>query len=158
MILEAQYKDDHVVQILRPEVLIQEKKYEEAEELMEEIIIKQPDNYFVFEKLLLFYLDRENFKKLEERGKECSARFNRSFLAKILYATGAIENGKILDKDLFKIEDRREAIQKALKLAQKDDLVLLTGKGAEQYICVAQGQKIPWDDRKVVRELLKELE
>jgi UDP-N-acetylmuramoyl-L-alanyl-D-glutamate--2,6-diaminopimelate ligase len=73
-------------------------------------------------------------------------------------AQGAIENGKILDKDLFKIEDRREAIQKALKLAQKDDLVLLTGKGAEQYICVAQGQKIPWDDRKVVRELLKELE
>jgi len=73
-------------------------------------------------------------------------------------AQGAIENGKVLDKDLFKVEDRREAIKKALKLAHKDDLVLLTGKGAEQYICLANGKKLAWDDRKVVRELLKELE
>ena len=73
-------------------------------------------------------------------------------------AQGAIEKGKELNKDLFKIEDRREAILKALKLAQKDDLVLLTGKGAEQYICLANGKKIAWDERKVVRELLKELE
>lgn len=67
---------------------------------------------------------------------------------------GAIENGKILDKDLFKIEDRREAIKKALNLAQENDLVLLTGKGAEQFICVQDGKKIDWDERKVVRELL----
>ena len=73
-------------------------------------------------------------------------------------AQGAIEGGKTLDKDLFKIESRREAIKKALKLAQRGDLVLLTGKGAEQYICVKHGHKIPWDDRKVIRELLKELE
>ncbi len=92
MILEAQYKNDHVVQILRPEVLIQEKKYDEAENLMEEIIEKQPDNYFAFEKLLLLYLDIGNYKKLEEKGKECATKFNRSFLAKVLYATGAIEN------------------------------------------------------------------
>ncbi len=73
-------------------------------------------------------------------------------------AQGAIEKGKILNKDLFKIENRREAIKKALKLAQKDDLVLLTGKGAEQYICVANNKKIPWDERQVVRELLTELQ
>lgn len=72
-------------------------------------------------------------------------------------AQGVIEKGKILGKDLFKIENRREAIQRALKLAQQDDLVLLTGKGAEQYICVANGQKIAWDDRKVVKELLREM-
>jgi len=73
-------------------------------------------------------------------------------------AQGAMKKGKILDKDLFKIENRREAIQKALNLAQVSDLVLLTGKGAEQYICVQHGHKIPWDDRKVVRELLSEIE
>jgi UDP-N-acetylmuramoyl-L-alanyl-D-glutamate--2,6-diaminopimelate ligase len=72
-------------------------------------------------------------------------------------AQGAIEKGKVLDKDLFKIENRREAIKKALKLAQKDDLVLLTGKGAEQYICLANGKKLAWDDRKVVRKLLEEI-
>ncbi|MCD4705037.1 UDP-N-acetylmuramoyl-L-alanyl-D-glutamate--2,6-diaminopimelate ligase [bacterium] len=70
-------------------------------------------------------------------------------------AQGATENGKILDKDLFKIEDRREAIKYALNIAQEGDLVLLTGKGAEQFICIADGEKIPWDEREVVRELLK---
>jgi UDP-N-acetylmuramoyl-L-alanyl-D-glutamate--2,6-diaminopimelate ligase len=73
-------------------------------------------------------------------------------------AQGALDQGKTLDKDLFKIENRREAIKKALKLAQKEDLVLLTGKGAEQYICLANGKKLAWDERKVVRKLLKELE
>ena len=70
-------------------------------------------------------------------------------------AQGAIDNGKILNQNLFKILDRREAIKKALSLAQAGDLVLITGKACEQYICVAHGKKIPWDDRKVVRELLK---
>lgn len=69
-------------------------------------------------------------------------------------ATGAIKAGKTPDKDLFKILDRVSAIKKALELAQKDDLVLITGKGAEQYICGPNGQKIPHDDRVVVRKIL----
>ncbi|MDP2586326.1 MAG: UDP-N-acetylmuramoyl-L-alanyl-D-glutamate--2,6-diaminopimelate ligase [Candidatus Komeilibacteria bacterium] len=69
-------------------------------------------------------------------------------------ADGAIQQGKILNQNLFKIEDRREAIKKALSFAKANDLVLITGKGCEQYICVAGGQKIPWDDREVVKELL----
>jgi UDP-N-acetylmuramoyl-L-alanyl-D-glutamate--2,6-diaminopimelate ligase len=72
-------------------------------------------------------------------------------------AEGAISEGKILDQNLFKIEDRREAIKYALSIAQDDDLVLLTGKGAEQFICVKDGQKISWDERTVVRELLREI-
>jgi len=69
-------------------------------------------------------------------------------------AQGAIEVGKILKENLFKISDRREAIKLALSLAKKNDLVLITGKGAEQFICVANDKKIPWDDRRIVRELL----
>lgn len=69
-------------------------------------------------------------------------------------AKGAEAAGKTLNQNLFKIEDRRGAIAKALNLAQTDDLVLITGKGCEQYICVSHGQKIPWDDREVVKELL----
>jgi len=61
------------------------------------------------------------------------------------------------NESLWKILDRREAIQKALSLAQKDDIVLVTGKGSEQAICVADGKKIPWDDRQVVREELKKI-
>lgn len=70
-------------------------------------------------------------------------------------ASGAIKAGKKENIDLFKIEDRQEAISKAVQVAQENDLILITGKGAEQFICGANGQKIPWDDRKIVRELLK---
>jgi len=56
-----------------------------------------------------------------------------------------------------KILDRREAIREALKIAKKDDVVVITGKGCEPSICVAGGKQIPWDDRKVVREEFKQL-
>ena len=67
-------------------------------------------------------------------------------------AAGAEAAGKERNKDLFLVDDRRHAIKKALSLADKDDLVLITGKGAEQYICLAGGKKVPWDDRRIVRE------
>ncbi len=67
---------------------------------------------------------------------------------------GAENVGKKIDKNLFKIIDRREAIKKALSLANKGDIVLITGKGSEQAICIANGEKISWDDRAVVRGLL----
>lgn len=62
--------------------------------------------------------------------------------------------GKVREKDLFLIEDRRSGIKKALSLAKKGDIVIITGKGAEQSIII-NGKKTPWDDRKVVREELK---
>ena len=70
-------------------------------------------------------------------------------------AQGALDEGKIENQDLFKIIDRRQAIEKAFDLAEKGDLVVLTGKGCEQAICLAGGQKAPWDERVVARELLK---
>lgn len=70
-------------------------------------------------------------------------------------AEGVIAAGKTEGDNLFQILDRRQAIAKALFLARKDDLVLITGKGAEQAICVKDGRKIPWDDRRVIREELK---
>ena len=70
---------------------------------------------------------------------------------------GAEKSGKLLDEDMFKIFDRREAIAKALSIAKANDIVLITGKGSEQAICVKGGKKIPWDDREVVRAELKKL-
>jgi UDP-N-acetylmuramoyl-L-alanyl-D-glutamate--2,6-diaminopimelate ligase len=69
-------------------------------------------------------------------------------------ARSAEKEGKVRDKNLFTILDRREGIRKALSLAKKGDAVLITGKGAEQKMMVAQGKSIPWDDRDVVREVL----
>ena len=51
------------------------------------------------------------------------------------------------------IADRREAIEKALHVAKKGDMVLVTGMGHEVYRIV-NGQRIPWNDSDVVRELL----
>jgi UDP-N-acetylmuramoyl-L-alanyl-D-glutamate--2,6-diaminopimelate ligase len=51
-----------------------------------------------------------------------------------------------------KMLDRREAIRTALKIAKENDIIVITGKGCEPSICVAGGKRIPWDDRKVVKE------
>jgi len=50
-----------------------------------------------------------------------------------------------------KILDRREAIKNALKTASDGDIVVITGKGSETSIA-EKDRKIPWDDRKVIRE------
>ncbi|EMC1424572.1 UDP-N-acetylmuramoyl-L-alanyl-D-glutamate--2,6-diaminopimelate ligase [Campylobacter coli] len=57
------------------------------------------------------------------------------------------------DKALM-IEDRKEAINKALKLKEKDDLVVILGKGDEN-IQEIKGIKHPFSDKAVVNEILK---
>lgn len=56
---------------------------------------------------------------------------------------------------ILKILDRDEAIKKAISEAREGDLVLITGKGCDQAICVADGKKIAWDDREAARRYLK---
>ena len=68
-------------------------------------------------------------------------------------AVSAEKFGKMRDQNLFVIEDRRLGIRKALSLAKANDIVLITGKGAEQSIVIG-GKRLAWDDRKIVREEL----
>jgi UDP-N-acetylmuramoyl-L-alanyl-D-glutamate--2,6-diaminopimelate ligase len=56
-----------------------------------------------------------------------------------------------------KILDRREAISQALKLAKSGDVVVLTGKGCEPWICVTNGKKVAWDEKKVALEEYQKL-
>jgi len=53
-----------------------------------------------------------------------------------------------------KILDRREAIKEALRLAKPGDIVTITGKGCEPWMCIERGKKIPWDDREIAKEEL----
>lgn len=55
----------------------------------------------------------------------------------------------------WRILDRRQAIAKALTLAERGDIVLITGKGAEEVMVVGD-KHIPWSDRKIVEELLED--
>lgn len=49
-------------------------------------------------------------------------------------ASGAEESGKIRDKNLFLVHKREDAVAKTIALAQKDDVILLLGKGHEKSI------------------------
>jgi UDP-N-acetylmuramoyl-L-alanyl-D-glutamate--2,6-diaminopimelate ligase len=62
----------------------------------------------------------------------------------------------IKSKKFYKIVDRSQAIEKALSLAKENDVVIITGKGAEQWI-IEKEKKIPWDDREKVKEIFKKL-
>ncbi len=60
-------------------------------------------------------------------------------------------------KEYLRIFDRREAIARALAIANPGDIVVITGKGAEETMKIG-AQLIPWNDARVVREELKTLE
>ena len=55
----------------------------------------------------------------------------------------------------IEIPDRREAIRYVLKNAEEGDIIVLAGKGHEDYQEI-RGVKYPMDERVIVREILKE--
>jgi len=57
-------------------------------------------------------------------------------------------------KKVLSIVDRREAIRTACMMAEKGDVVLIAGKGHEDYQEI-QGVKHHFDDKEVVREMFK---
>ena len=60
-------------------------------------------------------------------------------------------------KKVISIADRREAIKTAVSLAQKEDIVLVAGKGHEKYQDI-KGVKYDFDDKKVLNEMFEMLE
>ena len=70
--------------------------------------------------------------------------------------SGLEESGKFrLNKNYWKILDRKSAIKKSIELAKKGDTIVILGKGAEQWQ-MFKDSKIPWDDREIVKEALEE--
>ncbi|WP_346895979.1 UDP-N-acetylmuramoyl-L-alanyl-D-glutamate--2,6-diaminopimelate ligase [Clostridium sp. UBA7503] len=55
------------------------------------------------------------------------------------------------------IENRREAIKTALLLGEKDDIIIIAGKGHETYQ-ILKNETIHFDEKEVVLELIEELE
>lgn len=49
------------------------------------------------------------------------------------------------------VVDRKEAIYKAFKIAQKDDIVLIAGKGIDNYMAV-EDNYLPYSDLEVIKE------
>ena len=55
------------------------------------------------------------------------------------------------------VEQRKDAIEYAIKNAKKDDIILLAGKGHETYQILPTGT-IHFDEREVVAEVLSALD
>ena len=70
------------------------------------------------------------------------------------FAKGAEQAGFLRGKNLLVELNRAKAIQMAIDLAKKDDIVLILGKGHEKTILRATGA-VPFEDLKVTREALK---
>lgn len=69
--------------------------------------------------------------------------------------SGVLEAGKVENQNAWRILSRREAFQKALDLATKDDIIIITGKGSETSIMRASGIKENWNDTEEILKLLK---
>ena len=60
---------------------------------------------------------------------------------------------ELFNESVFEEVDRKSAIHRALQMAQKNDVILIAGKGHENYQIIGD-QVISFDDAEVVKELL----
>ncbi|MBI5182225.1 MAG: UDP-N-acetylmuramoyl-L-alanyl-D-glutamate--2,6-diaminopimelate ligase [Nitrospirae bacterium] len=60
-------------------------------------------------------------------------------------------NGRL--QEYLIIPDRKEAIYRAIGMAEKDDIILLAGKGHEDYQIIGD-KKLHFDDREIAREAI----
>lgn len=64
-----------------------------------------------------------------------------------------IETGIKVTRGLYKvIQNRKEAIEFAMRIAWKNDTIILAGKGHETYQELANGKKIHFDEREIVKK------
>lgn len=55
------------------------------------------------------------------------------------------------------ILNRKEAIQRAIELAEPGDVVVVTGMGHQKYRNMGGNKKVEWDEAKVISEILSDL-
>lgn len=64
---------------------------------------------------------------------------------------------KGIDKDNYVVvENRAQAIKKAMCLAEKNDVIVIAGKGHEDYQ-ILKDKVIHFDEREIIRDIIKEL-
>ncbi len=102
-----------------------------------------------------------------DRGKRAKMGFIASKFAKKIIVTSdnpRSENPNDIIKDILKgiknpkalhVEaDRREALKKAIEWQENDEVLLVLGKGDETYQEI-KGDKFPFDDREIIKQLIK---
>jgi len=59
-------------------------------------------------------------------------------------------------QDYIVIENRREAIKKAMEIAKEGDVIVIAGKGHEDYQ-ILKDRTIHFDEREIVADIIKQL-
>lgn len=103
-----------------------------------------------------------DYKKRPEMGEISSKYADKIFLTaedprseKVERIIEEIEKGINSKKpEVFKIQNRQEAINKAIKLAKKGDFVVITGKGHEKSMNYGNGE-VFWSEHEAVKKALK---
>lgn len=68
--------------------------------------------------------------------------------------TAQIKKGITGKKEVYEIADRQNAITKAIRIAKKGDMVVITGKGHEKSINYGKGEEV-WSDQAAVKKALE---
>ncbi len=66
-----------------------------------------------------------------------------------------IIGGLSLMKPYIRITDRKAAIRRAITLAEKNDIIVLAGKGHEDYQILKDDVHIHFDEREIVKEIMR---
>ena len=93
--VEKKIKGNYISEILRAEYYEKAGRINDAKEYLKDIIKRNRQNYYAWEKLLIILSDNKEYNELYNYSKDCATEFNMSFLAKIMYANAAIEIGKL---------------------------------------------------------------
>lgn len=64
---------------------------------------------------------------------------------------------KEVNSNYYKIENRKEAIKKAIKIAKKDDIIIIAGKGHEDYQIIGK-KKYPFSDIEIIKKNLEKID
>ncbi len=59
------------------------------------------------------------------------------------------------DIEYFSIANREKAIKKALEIAKRGDIVIITGKGHEKSMNIDGKKELPWNEKEVILKLLR---
>jgi len=93
LVLEASHADSPVVHLLKPELYQLTGRQKEAIDNLEIYILKWPEVYYAYEKLLLLYLGARDFEKMYSISSSAVRRFNTAILPRLLNAAAAVEIG-----------------------------------------------------------------
>jgi len=83
-------------------------------------------------------------------------RFAADELGVITHLESKVTNIQISNGKYKVIVDRTEAIKEAIKMATKQDIIVLAGKGHETYQEI-NDKKEPFDERKIITEIIEEI-